>query len=332
MTRRKDDWPFPHRTQHLSGVGQAFALALLILVIPGLSGCVNASLAAARSKLSAGQYAAAHEQLMAAAGQPQKLSARERREVLDDLCLTEFKIGAPSYPVAEQQRACARAASQPGSRSGSTLAKVEAAQRAALAAEVTSALKANDVMLGEDAITRYRSIPGADPRVVAEWSRQIWVILNRRDSLAQKRSGHQLDAAISKLARAYPQMKEMKESAFRHWVLDNASVDGTQMVSSVQMRRNVVDIWVPDERLPTVALNLDRFAQINDALVARCRCDGRTNVVVAGTGLPAYLLRLDPETNRSEVLILPRPQDTPVRQFDTGNRASLARPFRFSSR
>lgn len=311
LTRRKDDWPSPHRTQHFGAIGQAFALVLLILVVPGLSGCVNASLAAARASLSEGQYTAAHQQLMAAAGQPQELSARERREVLDDLCLTEVKIGAPSYPLAEQQRACGRAASQPGSSSGPTLAQVEAAQRAALATEVTSALKANDVMQAEDAITRYRSVPGADPRVVAGWSRQIWIILNRRDGLAQKRSGHQLDAAISKLARAYPQMKEMNDSAFRHWVLDNASVDGTRMVSRVQMRRSAVDVWVPDERLQTVALNLNRFAQINDALVARCRCDGRTNIVVAGTGLPAYLLRLDPETHRSEVLILPRPQDTP---------------------
>lgn len=106
-------------------------------------------------------------------------------------------------------------------------------------------------------------------------------------------------------------MKGMNESAFRHWVVENASVDGTRMVSSVRMRRNAVDVWVPDERLPTVALNLDRFAQINDALVARCHCDGRTNIVVTGTGLPAYLLRLDPETHRSEVLVLPRPQDTP---------------------
>jgi hypothetical protein len=311
MTRRKDDWPFPHRTQHFGAIGQAFAVVLLILVIPALSGCVNNSLAAARARLREGQYAAAHEQLMAAAGQPQKLSARERREVLDDLCLTEFKIGTPSYSLAEQQRACARAASQPGSSSGPTLAQVEAAQRAVLAAEVTSALKANDVIHAEDAITRYRSIREVDPRVVAGWSRRIWIILNRRDGLAQKRSGHQLDAAISKLARAYPQMKGMKESAFRRWVLDNASVDGTRMVSSVQMRRNAVDVWVPDERLPTVALNLNHFAQINDALVARCRCDGRTNVAVAGTGLPAYLLRLDPETHRSEVLILPRPQNTP---------------------
>ena len=311
MRRHKKDWPFPHPSSHFGAIGRAFAAVLLMLVVPGLSGCVNDSLAAVRARLREGRYAAAHEQLMAPASQPQKLSARERREVLDDLCLTEFKIGAPSYSLAEQQRACARSVGQPRSNSGPTLARVEEAQRDALAAEVTSALKANDVIDAEGAITRYRSIPGADPLVVAGWSRQIWIILNRRDSLAQKRSGHQLDAAISKLARAYPQIKEMNDNTFRHWVLDNASVDGTPMVSNVQMHHNAVDVWVPDERLPTVALNLNRFAQINDALVARCRCDGRTNVVVAGTGLPAYLLRLDPETHRSEVLILPRPQEAP---------------------
>src|SRR5689334_17933825 len=114
LTRREGDWPFPPPTaQHFDASGQAFALVLLILVVPWLNGCVNASLAAARARLSEGQYAAAHPQLMAAASQPQKLSARERREVLDDLCLTEFKIGAPSYSLAEQQRACARATSEP---------------------------------------------------------------------------------------------------------------------------------------------------------------------------------------------------------------------------
>ncbi len=99
LTRRKDDRPFPHRTQYFGTIDQAFAVVMLILIIPGLSGCLNASLAAARAKLKEGQYAAAHEQLVAAASQPQQLSARERREVLDGLCLTEFKIGAPSYPV-----------------------------------------------------------------------------------------------------------------------------------------------------------------------------------------------------------------------------------------
>ena len=47
-------------------------------------------------------------------------------------------------------------------------------------------------------------------------------------------------------------------------------------------------------------------ASINDAMVARCGCDARTNVAVAETGFPAYFIRLDPETKISEVMILPR--------------------------
>ena len=45
---------------------------------------------------------------------------------------------------------------------------------------------------------------------------------------------------------------------------------------------------------------------INDAMVARCGCDARTNVAVSETGFPAYFIRLDPETRLSEVMILPR--------------------------
>ena len=89
--------------------------------------------------------------------------------------------------------------------------------------------------------------------------------------------------------------------------MDNATVSRTPLVDRIDLRAGAIDLRVASGNLPDIALNLDRFARINDAMVARCRCDGRTNITVEGSGLPAYLLRLDPETRHSEVLIMPQP-------------------------
>ncbi|MGH7932340.1 MAG: hypothetical protein ACREQN_04135 [Candidatus Binataceae bacterium] len=281
------------------------AILLTVLAALALAGCTNAALSAAQRDIAAKQYAPAHQQLMVAARNPSRLSMRERREVADGLCLTEFKLGAPGYPVAEQYQACTQAARQTGSGSAPILAEVEVAQHANSTARVNNALKAGDVSRAEAAVVEYQSMPGGDRQLVAHWSRQIWALVNKRESDGRARRG--VAPAISEMARAHPHERAMGESAFKHWIVENATVAGTRLVSGVKVRRNTVELWVPNDQLAAVALNMDRFTQINDALVARCHCDGRTNVAFEGSGLPAYLLRLDPETRQSEVLMLSQP-------------------------
>jgi len=54
-------------------------------------------------------------------------------------------------------------------------------------------------------------------------------------------------------------------------------------------------------------LNLDRFAVVNDGLVARCACPGETNVAFERNDLPAYLVRFDPALRQSAILVLAGP-------------------------
>jgi hypothetical protein len=77
-----------------------------------------------RRELAAGQYAQAHQDLAIAAQHPSDLSDAERREVKDDLCLTEYLIGPISYPLPEEERVCAQALEEPGSVSGPNLAQI----------------------------------------------------------------------------------------------------------------------------------------------------------------------------------------------------------------
>jgi hypothetical protein len=84
----------------------------------------------------------------------------------------------------------------------------------------------------------------------------------------------------------------------------NLRLAGGSLVSSVKVERRTLTLGIMDEQLRSAAGNLDRFVKVNDAMIARCGCDGRTNVALQGSELPAYLVRLDPATRHSEILVL----------------------------
>lgn len=268
-----------------------------------LAGCADASLRAARSAIAAGDYPAAHQKLVAARNDP-RLSDRQRREVADDLCLTEYKVGAPAYPPAEELSICREAASLGPGPSATLLAEIAATQRAAETNRINQAIAHNDLAGAEAAIAHYQTIPGADARAISRWSKQLWVIVDRDDASAAKARRRGLQPAISRAAREFPQVHAMNEQAFARWVEKNMRVDGTSLVSSVKVAKHTLTLRIPDKRRAAAAINLDRFAHVNDAMVARCGCDGRTNVALQESELPAYLVRLDPATRRSEILVL----------------------------
>ncbi len=293
-----------------SGSGLARHLAvllapLLVLLASQISGCTNSSIAAARSEIALGRYAAAHQMFVQASANP-KLSPREQREVADGLCLTEYKIGAPQYSLSRQYQACAAAVDQPGSASRPIFDQLTTAERAQYSQQAAAAIRDRDFVEAEDAIARYKSLPDADPRLLSVWSRQLWVAVDHDDSRTNTHS-RALAMAISHLTRQYPRVNAMSVSAFRQWIKDNMTISGTPLVSDVKIGKRSVDLWIPDNHVALAQFNLDRFARVNNALVARCRCDARTNIAMQGSGLPAYLVRLDPATRQSEILILAQP-------------------------
>lgn len=283
----------------------AAALApMLVLMMTLAAGCTNSAIATARSEIAAGHYADAHRTFAQTANT--KLSQREQRQVEDGLCLTEYKIGTPQYSLSQQPHSCTIAVGEPGSESQPILAQVEQAERTEWSERAAAAIGNGDFAEAENAIVRYKSLPGADPRLVATWSRQLWAAVAHDDSRA-KTPTHALAPAISRLTRQYPQVNAMSNRDFRRWIEDNMTISGTPLVSDIQIGKRTVNLWIPDNGLALAALNLDRFARINNAQIARCRCDGRTNIAMKGSGLPVYLVRLDPATHQSEILILAQP-------------------------
>jgi hypothetical protein len=281
-------------------------LILACLEVALLSGCAtttDSSLLAARNALTAGDYVAAHHELLVARSD-KDLTDQERREVADDLCLTEYKVGAPVYPRAEQLSICREAAKSGAGSSAALLKQIAATDLTAESDKINRAIAQDDLAGAEVAIGRYQTIPGADPHAVSKWSQQLWTIVERQYADAPKVRRHGLQPAISRATRAFPQVHAMSEKAFAQWVHRNMQVNGTSLVSSVKVAKHTLTLNIPDNQMAAAAINLDRFTTVNDALVARCGCDGQTKVSFEDSELPAYVVRLDPATRRSEILVL----------------------------
>jgi hypothetical protein len=290
----------PHPFLRFAGQG-----LIAIALAAALSACAPSALTSARNQMAAANYPAARQELVALSARSD-LSDRERVEVKDDLCLCDFKIGRPTYTLAEQRAVCMDATKEPGSQSSSIVEQIVETERVKDAQVVEVALTERDLADAESAATDYQRLPGADPAKVARWSKEIWTLADTQvyaDSVAKK---HSLGPAISEARKNHPTVAKMNPSQFNRWVVKTSTVSGTALASSVEIKGSTLNLSVDEDNLRVAALSLDRLATINDGMIARCGCDARTNVSVAETGFPAYFIRLDPETRMSEVMILPR--------------------------
>jgi hypothetical protein len=280
------------------------AICAIVALVSLASGCATTRLSSVRQKMAAGQYAAARLELLAIP--IASLDPSERREVKDDLCLSEFMMGEPNFSQGEQLRVCEDAAKEPGSQSQQVVEKIDDQILRSSSEKVNAALASGDLAGAEQAAQRYLNTPGADATVVAQWSHKMWQLVTTRDERIEPRhKKKELAAAIESVRKEYPGMRKMSKDEFTAWVAKQGSVDGTRMFSSVAVKDKELDVAIRRQEMHEASLKLDRLSAINDATVARCGCDGRTNVGVAETNFPLYLVRLDPETQRSEVLILP---------------------------
>jgi hypothetical protein len=70
--------------------------AAMLLCVGGLcAGCTEVSIARARHQIAAGDYTAAHDYFATEAAKSDQLSPRQRRLVMDGLCLLSIKSELP---------------------------------------------------------------------------------------------------------------------------------------------------------------------------------------------------------------------------------------------
>ena len=289
--------------RRLSGWGTRILGASIAACIAAISGCAPVALSTAREKMSRGEYAAAHEQLLALS-ERSGLSTSQRREVYDDLCLSEFMIGRPTYSLTEQRIRCSAAAAQPGSDSTTVLARIDTQIRDGAAHEVETALAAGDLSGAETAAINYLNAPGADRAEIEKWTPRMWALADREITERVTGGKKRVATAVAGLRGEYPNVKGMSKTSFEQWARKSSNTGATQLIARNQLEDGTMSLWVADDVLPTAALHLDEFATINSALAVRCGCSARTRVS-GSNDLPVYLVYLDADLGQSDVFILP---------------------------
>jgi hypothetical protein len=285
----------------------ALALAMLAIAAAGFAGgCAPAALRSARTNIQSGHYLQARQDLLKLRARQSELSADQRREVNDDLCMTEFMIGRPTLSLREQRDTCARAAAEPGSKSAEYLARINQEIATADVAAVEHALKEGDLAGAETAAEDYAATPGADPKILAQWADRMWSMVDARQPSPPRAKRHhkEIARAIAALRKENREIRSMSEAEFHDWIVKTATVSGQPIAVEPRFHAGILRLTVPADALQVAALNLDRFAKINDAAIARCNCDAHTNVGLGPGAFPAYIARLDPQERRSEVVIL----------------------------
>jgi hypothetical protein len=294
------------RNAAISGLG----LVLLLPMVINCGGCAADQLDSARVAIEQRQYAAAHADLTALLlkQQPRSLTAAQHREIADDLCLTEAKIGPPTYPLAEERWQCERAAAIPGSQSTSVLREIDARIAGADQQEFSRAIADGDLADAMTIAIDYASIAGGDDQIDQQWRRQIWNLVDKRaDDFAASRHSHGTVVAVGRSRNKYPRVRFLDRAGFEQWLAKMTAIKGAPIFSQIKVRDGAAKLTLAPQSLPAIRLNLNKLSEINEAVTARCGCAGRTDVMMLDTGLPIYLVRISPADGRSQILVLPQP-------------------------
>lgn len=268
--------------------------------------CTNAMIASAQRKMAAGRYEEAHQELVGLLSSPGKLSASDRRVAQDDLCLSEYRIGAPAYSLDQQRRDCAFAAREPGSAADPVLAKInhELASRERERIEIS--LRRDDLPAAVAALIRYQQVDGTDRRHISRWKAEIWRLVERSDQAQTPRYRARRARAVRLIRAEYPNFKSMSRRSFIRWVeREGGEGEPAEELRRVRISGHTLDLTIAAGELRQAELGPPTFGRINDAFSAWCRCYGDTHVISEETGMPIYLSRINGWTMRSEVLALP---------------------------
>lgn len=159
----------------------------------------RANLRDAFAALSSGSYETAHGLFAQVASKP--YSQQEESEADYGLCITEFRIGRPTYSLEKQHATCSDAAAWRNSLVSPILLEIDRSLATACLSELQETVSNKDWQSARNELKRYSELSTANPKVVSEWNKKI-NDLTFPERLARERDQAAAESRVRESAKA----------------------------------------------------------------------------------------------------------------------------------
>jgi hypothetical protein len=159
----------------------------------------RAKLRDAFDALSSGSYERAHVLFAEVASKP--YSQQQESEAAYGLCITEFRIGPPTYILEKQHATCSDAAAWRNSLVSPILLKIDRSFATTYLSDLQEAVSKKDWQGARNELKKYSELSAANPNVLSEWNKKI-DDLERPERLARERDEAAGESRVRQSAKA----------------------------------------------------------------------------------------------------------------------------------
>jgi hypothetical protein len=239
----------------------------------------HAKAGAATSALVEGSYVRAHELYEQASNYARSAGLRSDSEIADGLCITEHKIGPPTYPLQQQRDTCTKAIALAGSGVEPTLRRIDTKLSARYLTKVRQAVAAKNVNVARDFLAAYSRLSVADRRTVSGWTANIDQLQRQQELEHQRAEEARARSSIERIRRRYPAFRRLTAEAFADLIVTSYTNGlGTPYFSDAKVNGGTLTLIVPNADVRSLLQSQAALDQINDEFVSWCDCAGETEI------------------------------------------------------
>jgi len=226
----------------------------------------------------------------------------------DGLCIAEYQGGAAiGVSLGEQLKTCQQALKGPHSTIPPNTIDLISKQLATQYTDrITMAISNSNVATADAALAGYVQLPTHNPDQAAIWREQIVKLKAVALKQADEARALAMKDAIIRLGKRYPGVHGMTPGEFVSLIsLTEVNAFGAPVFSGGRIDGNVLTLYTTVAQIAEgIVNNAAPYDQINDAFVAWCGCDGRTEIVYNAFGVRTGLaqIRLQDDGSSGPVL------------------------------
>lgn len=244
--------------------------------------------------------------LLSTVSPSQRVSAGMTNQDWSDFADRACQEAYDSGDLEKARHECRMSLGKGSEKTAELLDTIDRKLRQKYGAEVDAAIERGDGAAARTALKKYQTIPSHRRNLVEDWERKIRPLEAQAAARDSARRAAGVQAALPRLSRRWGFVRSMSMEQFENWVESHTTVAGSAAFDRVEIKGRELWLWT-DSSNPYQSDRARFYADISDAFVAWCACDGITHVGYdysyfgGNERMQSYTVRFNPEIGRSQI-------------------------------